>query len=60
MHIYIVVHQKVLGYLRIATIMNDTIIVKTRKSMTNHLPQKKQMVIYALHSEKATALRTEI
>lgn len=40
--------------------MNGTVIVKIRKLMTNHLPQKKQMVVYALHSGKPTALKKEI
>lgn len=49
-----------LGCLRTTTTMNDTVIVKIRRFMTNHLPQKKQMVAYALHSGKPTALKKEI
>lgn len=40
--------------------MNDPVIVKIRKFMTNHLPQKKQMVVYVLHSGKPAAPKKEI
>lgn len=49
-----------LGCLRTTTTMNDPVIVKIRKFMTNHLPQKKQMVVYVLHSGKPAAPKKEI
>ena len=41
-------------------IMNNMVTIRTRKFMTNHLLQRKQMVIDVLHSEKATIQKTEI
>jgi small subunit ribosomal protein S24e len=40
--------------------MNDTVTIRTRKFMTNHLLQRKQMVIDVLHPGKATVPKTEI
>ncbi|XP_072352282.1 small ribosomal subunit protein eS24-like [Scyliorhinus torazame] len=40
--------------------MNDTVTVRTRKFMTNHLLQCKQMVVDVLHPGKATVPKTEI
>ncbi|ELW67664.1 40S ribosomal protein S24 [Tupaia chinensis] len=41
-------------------IVNDTVTIRTRKFMTNQLPERKQMVIDVLHPRKATVPKTEI
>ncbi|XP_037066637.1 40S ribosomal protein S24-like [Peromyscus leucopus] len=40
--------------------MNDTVTIPTRRSMTNRLLQRKQMVIDVLHPGKAAVPKTEI
>lgn len=39
--------------------MNDSVTIWTRKSMTNHLLQRKQMVTDALHTGKASISQTK-
>ncbi|XP_051006792.1 40S ribosomal protein S24-like [Acomys russatus] len=40
--------------------MNDTVTIQTRKFVTNHLLQRKQIVIDVPHPGKATVPKTEI
>ncbi|KAL6048701.1 hypothetical protein STEG23_004574 [Scotinomys teguina] len=41
-------------------IMNDRVMIRTRKLMTHRLLQRKQVVTDVLHPGKATVAKTEI